>query len=436
VDRKILLQERADLVAEGRTLFEAADKAGRDLSAEEKTRDDEINARLGDLATDLEREERRRERERAVALTVAGSEDARGRLATVHDRGEDEPWGTRTGAAFGEFLQAIHRAKTGGGMDPRLMAAAQGSGELIGADGGFLVGMDMAAGILRKMHDLGRILSEVQRIPISGNSNGIEINAIKEVSRATGSRWGGVQGYWVDEGTAPSATRPKFRKVQLKLKKIAALGYATDELLADAVALDAVFTQAFAEELTFLTEDAIIEGTGAGQPLGILNAGCKVSVAKETGQAAATIVTTNLSKMWARLPASSKPNAAWFINVDCEPQLDELTIPAGTAAVEPRFVTYGPDGILRIKGRPVIPVEYASTVGTLGDIILADFSQYALIEKGGVQQASSIHVAFTTDETAFRAIYRVDGQPTWESALTPFKGSNTLSPFITLDTRA
>lgn len=89
-----------------------------------------------------------------------------------------------------------------------------------------------------------------------------------------------------------------------------------------------------------------------------------------------------------------------------------------------------------LLGRPVIPVEHCATLGTPGDIILADFSQYAMADKGGVQAASSIHVRFLNDESTFRFIYRVDGQPTWKKPLTPKNGSNTYSPFIQLSTRS
>jgi hypothetical protein len=109
----------------------------------------------------------------------------------------------------------------------------------------------------------------------------------------------------------------------------------------------------------------------------------------------------------------------------------------GTAALEPRFVNYGPTGLLQIKGRPVIAVEYCQTLGTAGDIYLADFSQYRVIRKDtGVQQDSSLHVRFLTDETTFRALYRIDGQPLPRAAITPFKGSATLSPFVTLAVRS
>jgi HK97 family phage major capsid protein len=139
--------------------------------------------------------------------------------------------------------------------------------------------------------------------------------------------------------------------------------------------------------------------------------------------------------MWARLHARSRPNSAFFINQDCEPALDDLAKIIGTAGIEPNYVTYGPDGVLRIKGRPVVPVEYASTVGTVGDIVLADLTQYAFITTA-IQQAASIHFKFDTDEQSFRATIRIDGALRWKEALTPFKGTNTQSPVITLATRA
>lgn len=89
-----------------------------------------------------------------------------------------------------------------------------------------------------------------------------------------------------------------------------------------------------------------------------------------------------------------------------------------------------------LYGRPVIPVEYAATLGTVADIILADFSQYLTIDKGGLESASSIHVRFIYGENTFRWTLRNDGHPLWSAPLTPFKGTNTQSPFVVLATRA
>lgn len=429
---KQLQQARADLINEGKAIFTLADTSGRDLSDVEKTRDDEINARLVALDADLAREETRRDRERSLGA----SQPAASRLQVGRDLAETKPWGADTGFGFGEFLMAVHRQKVGIDFDPRLRAAAQGAGENVGADGGFAVQTDFKDMVELRMTG-GEIISRCTPMEISGPSNGVEMNMIDETSRVTGSRFGAVQGYWTDEGGAPTASRPKFYKLALRLRKLAALGYATDELLNDAGALQSTMVKAFGEELKFLTEDAIIEGTGAGTPLGILISGALISVSAESGQATATLVKENIDKMWARFPASNRTNAVWFINQDVEPQLDNLQMTVGVGGV-PVYLPAG--GISeapfsRLKGRPVIPIEYASTLGTKGDIILADFSQYLLATKGGPQTASSMHVAFTTDETAFRVTYRVDGQPTMRVPLTPFKGTNTQSPFVTLATR-
>ena len=92
-----------------------------------------------------------------------------------------------------------------------------------------------------------------------------------------------------------------------------------------------------------------------------------------------------------------------------------------------------PSGAL--MGRPVVETEFNATLGDEGDIVLADMRQYAMIDRD-VEAASSIHLQFLTDETAFRFVYRCDGQPKNTVPMTPYKGgANTLSPFVTLEAR-
>jgi HK97 family phage major capsid protein len=187
-----------------------------------------------------------------------------------------------------------------------------------------------------------------------------------------------------------------------------------------------------------MVDDAIFEGPGTAQPLGFMNANCKVTVPKETGQPAKTIQFENITNMWARCPARSMATAEWWINQDALPQLMGMSMVIGTGGIPvylpPGGLSQSPYGTL--MGRPVIPVEYCSTLGTEGDIVLADPSQYVMIDKGDIQYATSIHVAFLTDEQAFRFIYRVDGQPVDDKPITPFKGTNKQSTFVTLATRA
>ncbi|TGE31323.1 phage major capsid protein [Desulfosporosinus sp. Sb-LF] len=339
-----------------------------------------------------------------------------------------------------EFLSAVYSAsKQGATPDPRLLMqnAASGMGESVPSDGGFLVGEDFAKELLQKTYETGILASKCRKIPISPTSNALEANGIDETSRANGSRWGGIQSFWENEADGLTGKKPKFNKVELKLKKLTGLCYATDELLQDAVALESIIGQAFAEEFGFKMDDAIMNGLGAGQPLGFMKSGALVTVSKEAGQANGSIVTQNVLNMWSRCWGRSRQDAVWLINQDVEPQLSQMTIIVGTGGVPVYMPAGGVSGAQysTLFGRPVIPVEQANTIGSLGDISLVDLSQYLLIDKGGINAASSIHVRFLYDESVFRFIYRVDGQPIWKSALTPFKGSNTLSPFVTLAAR-
>lgn len=337
-------------------------------------------------------------------------------------------------ASFGEQLMAAYRAATPGGkVDERLTTrVASGLNESTPSDGGFLVQQDFVTELLKRTYETGILASKVKKIPISTNANGMKINAIDEDSRANGSRWGGVQTYWEGEADEITASKPKFRQMELSLKKLTGLCYATDELLQDAAALEAVIRQAFAEEFGFKIDDAILSGSGEGEPLGILNSGAIVTVAKEASQTD-IITVENLIKMWNRLWSRSRANAVWYINQELEPYLYTLKIgdkpvyiPAGGLSEKP----YG-----TLFGRPVVPIEQCSAAGEVGDIILADIGQYLLIDKGGVKSASSIHVRFLYDENVFRFIYRVDGKPIWTKPLTPYKGSATVSPFVTLAKR-
>lgn len=330
--------------------------------------------------------------------------------------------------ADGEFFMAV---KTAGQypsqIDPRLLPLkANGLNEAIPSQGGFLVPPQMAAGIIEKMYNTGTLLSLFPRDPVVGN--GMTYNVVDETSRADGSRFGGIQGYWLAEGGSKTASKPKFRQLELKLKKVAALCIATDELLEDAAALQSWLTRSVPDELRFKVEDAIINGDGVGKPLGILPSPALKQVTRIN---ATSITAVDVGNMWAARYAGAN-DYVWLASPSIFPQLMNMSIgnfPVFLAAGGLSGLPYE-----TLLGRPMYETEYNPTLGEIGDLMLVSPSAYPMIEKsGGVQSASSIHVYFTTDEQAFRFVYRVDGCPTWQSALTG-KDGNTTSPYVVLTT--
>lgn len=434
-------------------LLTAKEKNDGQLSEEQRVEYDTLDASYDEkhktYTEDLERDKKRDKRKTELATTVTAS----GPSFQQEPIGSESTTGTRITVKEKEFLclgdqlQAIANVAMSGQENTMLsweqLAVATGGAQAgVPSDGGYLIQKDFVTDLTNAMSSVST-LPPVRTIPIGPNSDGLKLNVINETSRATGSRWGSVQVYWGAEGDAATAEKPTFRQMELELKELIGLAYATNRLLADASALEAVFLQAFSEEMTFMKEDARINGTGSGQPRGITSttgASATVSVAKETGQEKETVLYENIVNMWSRLWARSRANAVWLINQDVEPSLMKMGISVGTgghpAYLPPGGLSVAPYGTL--MGREVRVVEYCATLGTVNDIILWDPTQYIEIEKGGMQADQSIHVRFTTNENTFRFITRVDGQPLWNSPLTPFKGTSTttLSPQIVLATRA
>jgi len=372
--------------------------------------------------------------EELEARVKARATDVR-ETAQVHDLREDRPF-----ASPGDFLRSVALASMpGNDMDPRLRQfAPTGSGETVPSDGGFRVGQDVAELMYNRGFQMASVASRCSRRQLSSPSGKLVIPYIDETSRANGSRYGGVRVYRRAEADSVTAAKPKYGRLEIEALSMMGLWYVTEELLQDVTALEQEGTQAFSDEFSFKLDDEIINGNGVGQCEGVLNASALISVSKESGQAAATIEYENLVKMYTRMPIGNRTNAVWYINQDIEPQLMTLVQVIGTGGVPvylpPGGVSAEPYG--RIFGRPVIPIEHCATLGTVGDIILADMSQYVLVEKGGIAAAQSMHVRFLYNEMSFRWTARIGGKPRWRSAITPFKGTSTVSPFIALATRA
>lgn len=346
--------------------------------------------------------------------------------------------------AFGEFLLAVGAAYSpGGSVDPRLQvqAAANGLSQGVPSEGGYGVLPQFSNVIWEGLRsDPNSLLAMTDQYTVNGESLTFPANA--ETSRATGSRFGGVQGYWINEADQITKSKPKLRQVKLEPQEMAVLVYLTDKLVRNnAVGLGQFVNRAATEEITFMVGDGIVNGDGVGKPKGLLAAGSLISITKETSQVAATFNKKNANKMWARLHPRSRAGAVWLVNVDVEPQFDEFYTEVKNVAGSENVGGFG-SMIYNaekntLKGRPIVYCEFCATLGTVGDVILWDPKTYATGVRGdGVREDVSMHVRFEYAEQAFRFMYEVDGQPWLASALTPYKGSNTLSGHVAVQTRS
>lgn len=313
----------------------------------------------------------------------------------------------------------------------QVVNAATGANTGVDADGGYLVETDKAAGFLSTAMETGVLASRCTQQTVGPNSDSFSYLAVKDRDRTTRS---GLTVYRKGEADLmASSGKAKLVERELRLEDMYGTVYVTNRMLRDAAAMSEYIKRELRKELAFKLDYEIFQGNGAGQCLGILNSGLPVSVAKESAQAADTIVAENVVKMLGRFHGNMA-SAAWYVNQDCLPQLPLMKIGDTPIFVPGGSFANAPFGIL--LGKPIVPIEFCKTVGDKWDIVLGDFSEYLLIRKGGVEEAESMHVRFLYDETAFRFITRSNGQPMHDSPITPLNGSNTLSPFVTLDARA
>ncbi len=261
----------------------------------------------------------------------------------------------------------------------------------------------------------------------------VEFNARVDKNHSS-SVSGGLTLAYTEETAPTSTSRQAYEKVRLEAHELTGAAFVTEKLLRDSpISAVDLLSQGFRDEFISVGIDKRLNGVGVGEPLGVLNAPCTISISKETGQAATTVVTENVLKMRARCWGYGK--AFWLANHDTYPTLAVMKLDVGTGGAPMYTNSVREDRPDLLLGRPIFYSEYPASVGTVGDLILGNWGEYFDGVREDVEMASSIHVRFLNREQCFRFTLENDGQPWWKSVLTP-KNGDTLSPFVTLATRS
>lgn len=444
-----LRSKAASIVAQMQAIANAA--GDRELTADERTAFDAHQATLTAVKADVTRQEQLdvlgREAGTAAdadqAAAAAAQRAAGVRVEVGAPNSEKDP--KRGFASPREFLSAVMRAgrATGRSVDPRLAGlrpspqAAAGSdeaGEYSGPAGGFLVPVGLSGQILSVDGEDPTAEMRTRMVPMEAVQ--VTFNARVDKNH-TSSVSGGLTVTRRPETVALGGSRMTFEQVKLTANNLFGVAFATEEILVDSPAsfaalIAAGFRQEFASKLT----DERLNGSGVGEFLGILHAlnTSLISVTKEVGQAADTILYENIKKMRARVWGYG--GAVWHANHDCLPELMSLVQVVGTAGVpvyQPSARDGEPD---RLLGRPIYYTEYTNTIGDAGDIVCANWNEYLEGTYQAMQSGESVHVRFLEHERTFKFWTRNDGRPWWLTPLTPKRSAQTLSPFVTLAARA
>jgi HK97 family phage major capsid protein len=305
------------------------------------------------------------------------------------------------------------------------------------ASGGFLVPEVLRSELLKVALETAIVRPRARVIPM--DSARVPFPTIDDTTHAS-NVYGGVTGYWTEESGSITESEATFGTVMLSARKLAAYCEVPNELLQDSIISFAAFiNDILPSAIAWFEDTAFTTGSGVGQPLGVLEADALVTVAKETGQVADTIVWENLVKMYSRMLPASLGSAVWIANNDCFPELATMALSVGTGggAIWLNNGVAGPPAT--ILGRPLILTEKVPTIGGGGsgkDISFIDFGYYLVGDRMEMRAESSPHIKFQNDQTAYRVIERIDGRPWLQSAITPQNGTNTLSPYVTLAERA
>lgn len=363
-----------------------------------------------------------------MQLAQRGGEaaDERIRALIVRDKDDRESGGEPAVMLPIAFTPPAFRATVG----------SDEQGEYDDRYGGFAVAKSRIPGLLQVGFEGDPTAGLTQPVPMATPS--VEIMARVDKDH-TSSVSGGFTVARKAETVAASASRAQLEMITMKASSLFGLAYATEELLADSPqSFIAIIDSGFRTQFGAHMLNEKLRGLGGDQYLGVLKAlaasslGPTISIAKEAGQVADTIVAANVIK--ARARCWGYENAIWIANHDTFPQLATMSIGVGTAGVLV-YSEANADRPSTLLGRPIFFSEYASKLGDQGDIGIYNWSQFLDGLYQPLQSAESMHVRFVNHERAFKFWLRNAGAPWWRTALTPATSSDTLSPFVVLDAR-
>lgn len=257
--------------------------------------------------------------------------------------------------------------------------------------------------IIEKFDNVGMILPLITKTSYAA---GVEIptSSVKPVAT------------WVSEGAGSERQKKTTGKITFSYFKLRCEISMSMEVGVMALsAFEAKFVENVAKAMTYAVENAIINGTGTGQPKGIL------AETPETGQAVATAALSyaKLVECESVIPVEYETGSKWCMNKKTFGQILAMTDDNGQPIAK---VNYGMGGSPErtILGRDVVISPYVTDNATF----IFDFADYVLntIYDMGISKKQD----WDTEDLLTKAVMSVDGKVVDKGSLVTF----TITPAI------
>lgn len=350
---------------------------------------------------------------------------------------DGQPWAR----SWATFLRAV--------LDPADSTArtyiANAMSERVPSQGGFLVPESLRSQVLSYMT---RAVVRPEAMVLPMGSLRLPIPTLDNPSQASGAQvLGGLSFSVVEEGTQIPPSNPAVGRTILEARKLAAyLQDTPNELVNDASgAFGDFLARVIAQGYAWYEDDLFIgNGTGVGQPQGLINAPCAVPISRTTAN---QVLFLDVVAMFKALHPAAKQagltsgvtNVTWLLSASAMDQLLELnyqvTVGAVTTPIPPSgWFTMGDGDKIgpSMLGLPAAVTDHQPALGSVGDVILADLSNYLIGDRLEMTvERSARGSGFVKDTSNFRVRSRVDGRY-WIQSPTVTEAGQTVSPVVVL----
>jgi HK97 family phage major capsid protein len=353
------------------------------------------------------------------AAPVEATEMAKPRIEPISFRGRLRAFdNVETAHRCGQWLKAhFGDANARQWCRDHLGAEYRDMGGQVNSLGGSVVFEDFSNTIIRLVETFGVSMSLAQRVTMSSDT-------LLVPKRLTG-----VTGYWIGENTTITTSDPTATMVQLVAKKLAIATKVSNELLADnAISVADWLAQEYSTEMASRIDDAFFNGTGSSSYGGIrglsqIDDGTHTAGVVSAGSGNTSIAALDIDdylRALAALPRYAIGTSAWYMHPSVyHNSVQRMMLSSGTAGSGTIGALAGGNTAQNLAqgtpntflGLPVVWVLRMSATPTTGQIAayVGDLSLSSIMAtKSDMQIASSADRYFEADQTAFRAIQRLD----------------------------